>query len=150
MPETRTESIDRSLSDKILTLSEAASLLRVDEAPLAELALRGAVPAQKIGAEWRFLESAVLSWLRLGPRFHEILRFLPQAGPLEAILIDRLDAIVEQRLLSLRETDRGRAPLPGSKEAVRRHFGTLQNSGDLEKVLAGLPALRDSGVGSGE
>ncbi len=50
-------------SEEILTLSEAAKLIRVSRKTLGELARRRRVPAKKVGREWRFLRSALESWL---------------------------------------------------------------------------------------
>ncbi len=48
---------------EVLTVGEAASLLRVDETPLLEAAGRGELPARRIAGEWRFSRIALLSWL---------------------------------------------------------------------------------------
>ncbi len=47
----------------VLTLGEAASLLRVDEQALQGAAQRGELPGRRIGDEWRFSTAALLSWL---------------------------------------------------------------------------------------
>lgn len=47
----------------VLTLEEAARLLRVDAVELERLALRNRVPARRIGARWRFNRAALLAWL---------------------------------------------------------------------------------------
>ena len=47
----------------VLTLEEAAELLRVDAAGVAELAEAGELPGRKVGGEWRFAREALLSWL---------------------------------------------------------------------------------------
>jgi excisionase family DNA binding protein len=54
----------------VLTLSEAAELLRIDEQTVAEAAERGDLPGRKLGGEWRFARSAVLRWLA-GPTEEE-------------------------------------------------------------------------------
>ena len=48
---------------EILTLAEAADLIRVSRKTLGEMARSGRVPAQKVGREWRFLRSALEAWL---------------------------------------------------------------------------------------
>ena len=48
---------------EILTLSEAAALIRVSRKTLGELARSQRVPAKKVGREWRFLRSALEAWL---------------------------------------------------------------------------------------
>jgi excisionase family DNA binding protein len=48
---------------EVLTLDQAAALLQVEPAAVAELAERGEVPARRIGDEWRFSRTALLRWL---------------------------------------------------------------------------------------
>src|SRR5438034_9469516 len=48
---------------EILTLAEAAELLRVDEETVTKMAERGDPPGRKLGDEWRLTRSAVLRWL---------------------------------------------------------------------------------------
>jgi excisionase family DNA binding protein len=48
---------------EVLTLDEAAQLLRVDERTVRELALRGELPGRKLGRAWRFSRAALLEWL---------------------------------------------------------------------------------------
>ena len=48
----------------ILTLPEAARFLRISKETLHKLAKEGKVPARKVGAEWRFLRSALEDWVR--------------------------------------------------------------------------------------
>jgi excisionase family DNA binding protein len=47
----------------VLTLSEAAVLLRVGADELEQLASRSEVPARRIGTEWRFNRDALMAWL---------------------------------------------------------------------------------------
>jgi excisionase family DNA binding protein len=47
----------------VLTLAEAAEMLRIDEQTVAKAAERGELPGRKLGGEWRFARSAVLRWL---------------------------------------------------------------------------------------
>jgi excisionase family DNA binding protein len=47
----------------VLTLSEAAAYLRVAEADVLRLARQQELPSRLIGTEWRFLKSALQSWL---------------------------------------------------------------------------------------
>jgi excisionase family DNA binding protein len=47
----------------VLTLAEAAELLRIDEQTVAKAAEGGELPGRKLGGEWRFARSAVLRWL---------------------------------------------------------------------------------------
>jgi excisionase family DNA binding protein len=47
----------------VLTLDEAAELLRVDPKQMQKLAANGEVPGRKVGAEWRFSRTGLLNWL---------------------------------------------------------------------------------------
>src|SRR3954470_18984939 len=47
----------------VMTLDEAAELLRIDPKKLGKLAAAGDVPARKLGNEWRFSKSGLLNWL---------------------------------------------------------------------------------------
>ena len=49
---------------EVLTLDEAAALLRVDREQLLTATERGAIPGRQIGGEWRFSREALLAWLR--------------------------------------------------------------------------------------
>jgi excisionase family DNA binding protein len=52
----------------VLTLTEAADLLRVHPDELAQLAQQGGVPGRRIGSAWRFGCAALLEWLKGEPR----------------------------------------------------------------------------------
>jgi excisionase family DNA binding protein len=47
----------------VLTLDEAAELLRIEPSNLAKLAGAGDVPGRKLGDEWRFARGGLLDWL---------------------------------------------------------------------------------------
>jgi len=49
--------------DQVLTLAEAARMIRVSRKTLGEMARQRRVPARKVGREWRFLRSALDEWL---------------------------------------------------------------------------------------
>ena len=53
-----------NIDSEILTLSEAATYLRVSEDEVLELAKRSELPGRMIGQEWRFLREALGDWLR--------------------------------------------------------------------------------------
>lgn len=57
----------REDAPEVLTLQEAAALLRVEDAALLVIAQRGDVPCQQIGDQWRFSRAAVLAWLDPDP-----------------------------------------------------------------------------------
>jgi hypothetical protein len=48
---------------EIMTLGEAAALLRIDEAQLREAAESGETPGRQIAGEWRFARDVLLNWL---------------------------------------------------------------------------------------
>jgi excisionase family DNA binding protein len=52
---------------EVLTLDEAAALLRVERDIVLQLAEGDAIPARRVGTEWRFRRSALLAWLEGDP-----------------------------------------------------------------------------------
>lgn len=48
---------------EVITLEEAAALLRVLPAALLARAERGDIPGRRLGEEWRFSRSALLAWI---------------------------------------------------------------------------------------
>ena len=48
---------------EVLTLTQTAKLLQVDDKTVLELAEAGELPGRKIGKHWRFSRAAVLAWL---------------------------------------------------------------------------------------
>lgn len=51
--------------DDILTLSEAAALLRVHPVTLRKRAAAWGVPHRRLGAEWRFSRTVLTAWMQL-------------------------------------------------------------------------------------
>lgn len=51
---------------EVLTLAEAAELLRVDEDDVRALVESGELPARRIGTQWRLTRTALLAWLGSG------------------------------------------------------------------------------------
>jgi excisionase family DNA binding protein len=47
----------------VLTTTQLAEWLQVEEPTIAELAEAGELPGRKLGGEWRFAREAVLAWL---------------------------------------------------------------------------------------
>lgn len=47
----------------VLTLAEAADLLRTDEPTVERMAASGDLPGRKLGDDWRFSRRALLRWL---------------------------------------------------------------------------------------
>jgi excisionase family DNA binding protein len=54
-------------SGEVLTLSQAAAYLQFSEADVLRLVDEQALPARRLGNEWRFLKTAIQDWLRTGP-----------------------------------------------------------------------------------
>src|SRR5690242_16738972 len=48
---------------EVLTLEEAAELLRADAGAIRELAEKGELPGRKLGEDWRFSREALIAWL---------------------------------------------------------------------------------------
>lgn len=51
----------------VLTLAEAAGLLRTDEQTVEALTESGDLPGRRVGGQWRFGREAVLRWLGESP-----------------------------------------------------------------------------------
>lgn len=57
-----------SVADDVLTLAEAARLLRVPPKIVVKLAQTGSIPARQVGSQWRFNRVALMEWLQ-GERY---------------------------------------------------------------------------------
>ena len=51
--------------DDIRTIPEVASLLKVAEKTVYGLAQKGDLPAFKVGGQWRFLRTAIDTWIEV-------------------------------------------------------------------------------------
>lgn len=51
----------------VLTPSQAAEYLQVEEKTVIQEAETGRLPGQKVGGQWRFLRLAIVEWLRSVP-----------------------------------------------------------------------------------
>jgi excisionase family DNA binding protein len=59
----RIELAERPAGDQVLTLQEAAELLRLPLETVRRSALAGELPGRAFGDEWRFTRAALLAWL---------------------------------------------------------------------------------------
>ena len=59
--------------DDVLTLEEAAMLLKLPTDAVRARAERGDLPGRRFGTDWRFARGAVIAWLACGE--------LPESGP---------------------------------------------------------------------
>ena len=55
--------VSDGLAAEVLTLTEAATYLRLPEAEVLQLIHEQDLPARRVGTEWRFLKTAVQEWL---------------------------------------------------------------------------------------
>lgn len=53
-------------SSLILTIEEAAGLLKIPVSSVYKLAQQGRIPAQKVGRHWRFHRQTLLNWVATG------------------------------------------------------------------------------------
>ena len=51
---------------EILTVDEAAELLRIPRSSVYKLAQEGKIPAQKVGKHWRFNRAILMNWVAGG------------------------------------------------------------------------------------
>lgn len=52
------------LDDEVLTLEETAAFLKIGDATIYNLTRDGTLPARKVGREWRYLKSEILTYLK--------------------------------------------------------------------------------------
>jgi excisionase family DNA binding protein len=57
------EILERAGAEEVLTLPEAAALLRLSAEAVRASALAGELPGRAFGEEWRFARTALLAWL---------------------------------------------------------------------------------------
>lgn len=132
---------------EVLTLAEAASYLRVPEEAVLELVTREALPAQRVGGEWRVLKRALVEWLRFGPHFYHEFRRFPPPWMLDHPFWDDLFHALEKRVLNRILAQEAASPEQGSKRAVLKHFGIFKDDADLDEQLADLRARRKAAGG---
>ena len=60
------ETVDVISSEQsdVLTLAEAAAVLRVHPVTLRKRALKWGVPHKRLGSEWRFSRAVLLAWVK--------------------------------------------------------------------------------------
>jgi excisionase family DNA binding protein len=126
---------------EVLTLAEAAAYLRVGEEVLRQMVSEQALPARKVGGEWRFLRSALRDWLRQdsapGERFLHLLAAIEQRF-----------AEIEGRLLA--KTGSGDTTVKhGSRQRLLRLAGVWKDDPTLEQMLEEIYQARRRPV-SGE
>jgi excisionase family DNA binding protein len=126
-------------SNDVLTLEEAAVYLRVTPEGLKSQAANGRMPAQLVDGEWRFLKSALMQWLKFGPRtYEEMRRFAFPFWPDHPMIEEWLHTLEQRIVAQLTPPPSQR----GTKETALRHFGIFSNEQDLEDVLATLQEIR--------
>jgi len=54
--------MDNKIND-ILTIDEAAELLKIPRSSVYKLAQQGKIPAQKVGRHWRFHRGTLVMWI---------------------------------------------------------------------------------------
>ncbi len=57
--------------DAVMTLEEAAAFLKISETTVYQLLRDGQLKARKVGREWRFLKSSLVTYLKEGADFSE-------------------------------------------------------------------------------
>ena len=100
---------------EILTLEEAAAYLRVSEEALRAMVGDDAIPAQKIGGEWRFLKRAVNEWLRHGRCLYREFTRWPPPWAFDFLPMEELMLVLEKRLLCRLATPEQKDGKSGSK-----------------------------------
>lgn len=130
---------DQNLAgEEVLTLPEAATFLRVSEEAVSKLVDDRAIPAQRIGDEWRFSKRALSDWLRFGPRHYEDFRRFAPPWMFDHPMWEEFFHFFTKRILAALPAPAPPPPKPGSKEAVRKHFGIWGNDPTAEGMLADI------------
>ncbi len=57
--------------DAVMTLEDAAGFLKVSETTVYQLLREGSLKARKVGREWRFLKSELVTYLKEGADMNE-------------------------------------------------------------------------------
>jgi excisionase family DNA binding protein len=130
--------------EEVLTLSEAASYLRVSEDTLLAHVTDHAIPARKIGGEWRFLKRALADWLRYGHLFDRKFNGFPPPWMLEYPEIEKLLFVLGKRLLSRLATIEATTGKRGSKQAVLKHFAVFKDDPGIEGMLTDIYSRREA------
>ena len=131
--------------EDVLTLAEAAAYLRVEPAAVEQLVADEAIPARKIGGEWRFLKKALDDWLRFPGRHPRDYWMMHPPWLMDSPFAEELLYLLEKRLLKRLEQAGPRIPERGSKAAVLTHAGIFRDDDDLEMRLADARARREAG-----
>jgi PTS system nitrogen regulatory IIA component len=133
--------------DEILTVKEMAQFLKMNERTVLKMAQAGAIPAAKIGGQWRFKRELVDRWLddKMGAATGEPARETqPSAGAATS-----LAAMLDERLVTL--------DIAGStkRDVLNQLVQLLVSSGHLELPDVFLQKLLDreqlmtTGLGGG-
>src|SRR5580704_13605064 len=95
----KTAAANHETTGDVLTLSEAAAYLRVSESTVLKMCRQQELPGRQIGAQWRFLKSALGDWLRAPARKSSKEELLAIAGAWkdDPYADDLLSGIYEQR-----------------------------------------------------
>jgi excisionase family DNA binding protein len=126
----------------VLTLAEAAGYLRISEEALRKLAAEDAIPARKIGDEWRFWKHALEDWLAQCPPRKE--RYLP-APPLwyfEYPPVELMLAELERRLLDKLASRQAPAAKTNSKERLLALAGAWKDDPTVDEMLKTIAKQR--------
>lgn len=87
---------------EVMTLSEAAAFLRVDEDAVLRTVHEQGLPGRQIGSQWRFSRRAILQWL-LGPTAKQQILAMAGAFKDDPYLADITNEIFEARGRSMTE-----------------------------------------------
>ena len=51
-------------TEEIFTIYQTSKFLKVGKSTLYKMARNGAIPASKVGREWRFVKSEIIGWIK--------------------------------------------------------------------------------------
>lgn len=146
MSDATTKEMNSSAETEVLTLSEVAAYLRVNESAVLKLVKQEGLPGKKIGSDWRFLKRAVAEWLQFGPQLYHDFRMFPPPWHLDSPYWGELLQAIEKRMSGRMALPAQSSIEPGTKEAVLKQFGVFRSDPDMESRLAEIRARREASV----
>jgi excisionase family DNA binding protein len=133
--------------DSILTLKEMAQILKMNERTVLKMAQTGAIPAAKIGSQWRFKRELVDRWLEdamLGKP--ETLR--RGATPAQVVLTP-VTEMLDERLVKLDLEDSNKTEVLAELVRLLVDTGYLERTDDYLSKLLDREKLMTTALGDG-
>jgi excisionase family DNA binding protein len=133
--------------DSILTLKEMAQILKMNERTVLKMAQTGAIPAAKIGSQWRFKRELVDRWLEeamLGTADR------PHGGPVSGrIVLTPVTEMLDARLVKLDLESSIKTEVLDELVQLLAETGHLDSADDFLRKLVDRERLMTTALGDG-